>query len=115
MVEKGHHCATVRHHHQLLFAAAGRLAHELGLSLVFGGETGCLPLEDSLVCSNLSDMKLGVAECTPYAHLSGLGSREGSDEAPLRYDFADVIDQDMAKRAFLIAAVVIRSVYKELT
>ena len=87
--------------------AYARLAHELGLSLVFGGEQGCLPIEDSLVCTNISDMRLGVSECTPYAHLVEL--RRGNVGEMMRdassLDFADVIDQDMAKRAFLIAAV----------
>ena len=82
--------------------AYARLANSLGLSLVFGGERGALPLEDCLVCPSISTMREGVGACRPYAPLWD-GDGGGSwDRGP---DFADVIDQDVAKRAFLVAAV----------
>ena len=40
--------------------AYARLANSLGLSLVFGGERGALPLEDCLVCPSISAMREGV-------------------------------------------------------
>ncbi len=85
--------------------AYARLAHELGLSLVFGGEEGNLPLEDCLVCPNLSLLREGISRCTPFSRIAELRRADDVDDFELEYDFADVIDQDMAKRAFLIAAV----------
>jgi len=85
--------------------AYARLAHELGLSLVFGGERGFLPIEDGLVCSNISAMKTGIDACRPFAPIREL-RRDGPSDMPRdELDFADVIDQDVAKRAFLVAAV----------
>lgn len=85
--------------------AYARLAHELGLSLVFGGERGFLPIEDGLVCSNISAMKTGIDACRPFAPIRELRRDEPSDMPRDELDFADVIDQDVAKRAFLVAAV----------
>ena len=82
--------------------AYARLANSLGLSLVFGGERGALPLEDCLVCPSISAMREGVGECRPYAPLQDCDDGGTWDGGP---DFADVIDQDVAKRAFLVAAV----------
>ncbi|MBQ9621413.1 MAG: ATP-binding protein, partial [Atopobiaceae bacterium] len=76
--------------------------NSLGLSLVFGGERGALPLEDCLVCPSISAMREGVGECRPYAPLQDCDDGGTWDGGP---DFADVIDQDVAKRAFLVAAV----------
>lgn len=85
--------------------AYARLAHQMGLALVFGGEQGCLPLEETLVCDNISLLREGIERCVPFSHLSSLRKRAADEEPPIEFDFADVIDQDMAKRAFLIAAV----------
>lgn len=85
--------------------AYARLAHELGLNLVFGGEQGSLPIEDGLVCANIGLMRAGLERCVPFARFAELRRNETSDQDACDLDFADVIDQDMAKRAFLIAAV----------
>lgn len=85
--------------------AYASLAHELGLNLVFGCSNDALPLEDCLICDNIALLSDGVQECVPYGPIARK-RRESSEHLEIEVpDFADVIDQDMAKRAFMIAAI----------
>lgn len=78
------------------------LAHDQGLALVGARDAPVMGLCDLRVLEKLADLALGVAEL-PVPACAKPASKD--DDGAEGLDFADVIDQEAAKRACMIAAV----------
>ena len=80
-----------------------RLAHELGLRLVGPPDESFAVGDNVYAAPALSSLKGGV-ENLPRAELSAFEMHADECVPSLTLDFADVIDQELAKRACVIAA-----------
>lgn len=82
------------------------LAAQDGLSLIHAkeGSHGCLISKDERIIESLSDLRRGVTNCTLSSNTESdaLSSRTLTKHSTL--DYSEVVDQELAKRALVIAA-----------
>lgn len=81
-----------------------RLAESMGLALVCSPESGCLgSYERCLGVAALGEIARGVPWVTRHCRRPSPADDHSCEYAPATLDFADVVDQESAKRAIAIA------------